>query len=248
VNTADTKDLQGDLQSQVKTDAVGGHEERHEVKFAAYAHSYANVRHWLRMHSVGFVTPYPARRVNNAYFDTYDYRAYAENLAGVSERSKVRLRWYGDVVAPSTGVLEVKQKRNHFGWKLRYPIAEAPWGASATWQQIRLSMRQQLPLDGRVWLDHNPMPVLINRYSREYFVTADGRVRATIDREQSVYDQRYRAAPNLSRPGIMQDTLVLEIKFSRADRQFAVGLLADVPIRVGRHSKFMNGLRSIGLV
>lgn len=232
----------------MKQQAVGGHEERHEVKFAAYAHTYADVRHWLRLHPAGFVVPYPARRVNNAYFDTHDYRAYAENLAGVSQRSKVRYRWYGDSLLPVAGVIEVKQKRNHFGWKLRYPVAQPVWPVAATWRTIRAGIRGQLPPEGQVWLDHNPLPVMINRYEREYFVTADGRVRATIDREQRVFDQRYRAEPNVSRPAIMQDTLVLELKFSRADRQFAVGLLESVPLRIGRHSKFMNGMRAIGLV
>ena len=76
---------------------VGGHEERHEVKFAAYATAIRGMlRHWLHMHPAGFFSPYPERQVNNVYFDTWDYRAYAENLAGVSERSKVRYRWYGD--------------------------------------------------------------------------------------------------------------------------------------------------------
>ena len=65
-------------------EAIGGHALRHEVKFAAYVIDYADLRHWLHMHPAGFRPAYPDRRVNNIYFDTWDYRAYAENLAGVS--------------------------------------------------------------------------------------------------------------------------------------------------------------------
>ena len=38
------------------------------------------------------------------------------------------------------------------------------------------------------------------------------------------------------RSAVMQDHVVIEFKFARADRQRAASLLAKVPIRVGRHS------------
>jgi len=235
---------------QVVTDhgAEGGHEERHEIKFAAYSLEYERVRHWLRMHPAGFIQPYPNRRVNNLYFDTYDYRAYAENLAGVSVRSKLRYRWYGDSPGPVAGSLEVKQKRNHFGWKLRFPVSEAPWTEGRAWADVRIALREQLSAEARHWLDHNPLPVMLNRYEREYFVSGDGRVRATIDTRQRVYDQRYRGLPNFEHPAVMQDTLVVEFKFSREDRQEVVAMLRGFPLRIGRHSKFMNAMRAIGFV
>jgi len=229
-------------------DVVGGHEERHEVKFAAYVTEYAGLRHWLHMHPAGFFSPYPDRQVNNVYFDTWDYRAYAENLAGVSERSKVRFRWYGESDGPAAGSLEVKQKRNHFGWKLRFPISEPPYHPGDDWHDIRLSIRSQLAADGRLWLDHNPLPIMINRYRREYFETADRLIRATIDLDQRVYDQRSGAVPNFHSAAIMQETLVVEFKFARADRPQAVKLLGKMPLRIGRHSKYMNAVRAIGLV
>jgi hypothetical protein len=232
---------------EARTEAAGGHEERHEVKFAAYSSEYYGLRNWLLMHPAGFVSPFPDRQVNNVYFDSWDYRAYAENLAGVSERSKVRFRWYGDNEGPASGALEVKQKRNHFGWKLRYAV-EQPYQPGYEWAQIRAAMRDQLPQDGRLWLDQNPLPVMLNRYQREYFESTDRKIRATIDTQQQVFDQRAGALPNFRRQAIMQDTLVVEFKFSRADRPEAVSLLGNMPLRIGRHSKFMNAVRAIGLV
>ncbi len=229
-------------------EAVGGHEERHEIKFAAYATEYSRLRHWLQMHPAGFCSPYPKRQVNNVYFDTSDYRAYAENLAGVSARSKVRFRWYGSLPGPDSGSLEVKQKRNYFGWKLRFAVAEAPWHDGDSWSQVRSSLRNQLSAGGQLWLDHNPLPVMLNRYQREYFESADRRIRVTIDTHQQVYDQRIGASPNVNRPSIMQDTLVVEFKFAREHRPDAVKLLAKMPLRIGRHSKYMNAVRAIGLV
>lgn len=228
--------------------AAGGQDERHEIKFAAYAMEYARVRHWLLLHPAGFYSPYPDRQVNNVYFDTWDYRAFAENLAGVSERSKLRYRWYGDSAGPAAGSLEVKQKRNHFGWKQRFPVAEAPWRPDLSWNEVRAALREQLAANGRLWLDQNPLPIMLNRYERQYFVSADSLVRATIDVNQRVYDQRYGALPNFSRQAVMQDTLVVEFKFSREHRQQVVEMLRGFPLRIGRHSKFMNAVRAIAMV
>jgi hypothetical protein len=231
-----------------QTQAQGGDEERHEVKFAAYALQRPVLENWIHMHPAGFIRPYPDREINNIYFDTIDYRAYAENLAGVSERSKVRYRWYGDNAEPAAGSLEVKLKRNHFGWKRRYRLAQSPYREGFGWHEIRSELRTHLPFEGRLWLDQNSLPVMINRYTRRYFCTTNSAIRVTIDSNQRVYDQRTGDKPNFSKPAIMQDTLVVEVKFARASRADAVRILGTIPLRVGRYSKYMNAVRAVGFV
>jgi len=228
--------------------ADGGHEERHEIKFAGYALEADRVRQWLYLHQDGFGQPYPERQVNNVYFDTWDYRAYAENLAGVSERSKLRYRWYGDSVGPGAGSLELKQKRNLFGWKQRFDVANAPWAQGMGWHQLQLTLRDELPAAGKLWLDQNPLPIMLNRYRRTYFCTADTLVRVTIDLDQRGFDQRYGEMPNFERPAIMQDTLVVEFKFAREQRHRVTSMLRGFPLRLGRHSKFMNAARAVAFV
>ena len=99
---------------------------RLEIKFASYDIHSDVILHWLRVHPACFITPYPSRLVNNVYFDTHDYAAFSENLLGSSSRTKVRYRWYGEEQGPAVGVLEIKFKRNYFGWKTRYRIASPP--------------------------------------------------------------------------------------------------------------------------
>ncbi len=229
------------------TDA-GGAELRHEIKFAAYATEYERLRHWLRMHPSGFVKSYPDRQVNNVYFDSWDYCAFAENLAGISRRCKLRFRWYGNGSGPTPGALEVKQKRNQLGWKQRYAVEQDLWAPGTDWKDFRAAIRSQIPPHARLWFDQYPLPIMLNRYQRSYFTTADRRIRATIDTGQQAFDQRQGTRPNLRRPAVMQNTLVVEFKFAPGTRPAAADLLADMPFRLGRHSKYMNALRSIAMV
>ncbi len=218
---------------------------RMEIKFVGYDVNYDTVLHAIRMHPAGFVVPYPDRQVNNVYFDSFDYIAFAENLSGVSSRTKVRYRWYGESRMPDSGALEVKCKRNYFGWKLRYKVHDLRYRSKASWNAIRRAMTQQLPAEAKQWLDVNPLPVLINRYTRNYFVSSDGKMRATIDRHQEVWDQRFESRPSFNHKGNLADTLVVEFKFHRDLQQMANRLLQGFPLRVSRHSKYINGAVAI---
>ncbi len=218
---------------------------RMEIKFVGYAVNYDAVLNAIRMHPAGFVVPYPDRQVNNVYFDSFEYDAFAENLSGVSSRTKLRYRWYGDSQVPAPGALEVKCKRNFFGWKLRYNVRDLRYRARASWNAIRRAMVEQAPAEAKMWLDANPLPVLINRYYRNYFVSADGKMRATIDTRQEVWDQRFESRPNFKLKGNLAETLVVEFKFDRELQPMASKLLQGFPIRVGRHSKYVNGVMAI---
>jgi hypothetical protein len=217
---------------------------RYEVKFVADATRYHELERWILLNPAGFRTSYPPRQVNNVYFDSQDLHAYAENLSGASARSKVRLRWYGETNRPESTILEVKRRRNHLGWKFHYPGGALDFGALA-WLGLRRQIRKRLSPEGRIWLDTHPQPVLINRYHRQYFESPEGRLRATLDWRQTVLDQRLKARPNLRQCANLPDTLVMEIKFHRADYALGSAVTRETPIRVSRNSKYMIGVQSI---
>lgn len=217
---------------------------RYEVKYVARATELHRLLGWVRNNRAGFKEPFPPRQVNNVYFDTYDHFAYAENISGASARSKVRFRWYGEVNAPERGTLEVKRRRGGVGWKLSYRVGAVPL-AGVSWRAFRGALREQLPSEARLWLDANPQPVLINRYRRRYFLSGDGRVRLTVDWNQRVYDERHCATPNLTRLANLPDTIVVELKFDRADRKLANRYAQGIPIRLSRNSKYVIGVQSI---
>lgn len=215
---------------------------RQEIKFVAYETEVNRMLHWLRLNPAGFRPEFPERIVNNVYFDTLDLSAYAENLSGVSSRAKVRYRWYGRSRYPVAGALEVKRKRGLYGWKVRYPLSQSPYTEGWDWRQIRGSLMSQLPIDGRYWLQSAVLPVLINRYTRQYFRSSDGKVRATIDVGLTTWDQRLRRIPDFDGIGDASPLVIVEFKFARGDRATAVHLLSGIPIRASRCSKYAIGV------
>ncbi len=218
---------------------------RLEIKFVAYETELSRLLMWLKLHSGGFFRPYPDRTVNNVYFDTESYVTYAENLSGVSRRTKIRYRWYGQSKTPDKGALEIKCKRNIYGWKFRYPIAQAPYTPKDDWLGFRRTLMRQLPPVGKKWLMFTSRPVLSNRYHRMYFTSSDDLIRATIDTRQTVWDQRYKRYPNLQRRANLPPTMVLELKFHHTNLQLAMKTIQGIPIRLSRHSKYVVGVNAI---
>ena len=90
---------------------------RYEIKFVVPITESYRLTAWVREHTAAFGIAYPPRRVNNVYYDSYGLATYEENLSGVSERTKIRLRWYGADSERLSGKLELKMKRNRLGWK-----------------------------------------------------------------------------------------------------------------------------------
>ena len=214
---------------------------RYEVKGVTAFHGLPQVEEWIWTHSVGFHPEYPQRQVNNIYFDDHDLGCWQTNVAGVTPRNKVRMRWFGEAKLPTAGQLEIKYKQNNLGWKFRY---QAPGLRleSLTWLDAVSEIKKAVPEEGRMWLDSTPNPILINRYQRRYFVSADARIRITLDCDLSFFDQTRDPSPNLDRASPSEDVLVLELKFSPCYRAMASEVLRDIPVRVSRFSKYVVGV------
>ena len=217
---------------------------RQEIKFVANFYSLPKVLAWVKLNKLGFSQEYPDRWVNNIYFDTYDYYAYASNLSGESSRKKVRYRWYGEK-ALAIGQVEIKNKRNYFGWKNTYQIPNSPYQEGDTWRNIIENITSDLPENSKQILKLYNFPVIINRYCRSYYISLNKKIRVTIDTNQSVCDQRYKVFPNFISESKLLDTFVLEVKFDRSERAIASNFINGLPIRVSRHSKYMNAVNSV---
>ena len=223
---------------------------RYEFKLRCSAHQLAQVQAWVRLHSAHWRVTYPSRYVNNIYFDTVDHQCLNDNLGGVGTRQKLRLRWYGqDLDTIAEGQLELKCKEGSVGWKETCPLKLPAKGdlrvldlAHQTWPELYQAVKRLTDARANLWLENLPCPTLINHYHRTYYATPDQSVRLTIDSNLRVFDQRFSVRPNLHLPSPITDYVIVELK---ADREFSsrlVNLLDRFPIRVGRSSKYVQGV------
>ena len=98
-------------------------EYRYERKFLIKTVSYDWVIHSIKMNSALFKPLYHSRNINNIYFDNDKLDSFHDNVDGIANRQKVRIRWYGDSKGDvSRPVLEIKNRRNSVGAKLAYPL------------------------------------------------------------------------------------------------------------------------------
>lgn len=219
--------------------------QRIELKFVTGEGHTDRLLRWLRIHPAAFGTPYPSRRINNVYFDDYDYAAAGQVVGGVRQRFKLRYRWYGTGPLPGPGVLEIKCRRNAYNQKLSYPIADSPFEGRSSWREITAALAAQLPPEARNHLLSYPVPTLINSYHRRYFLSADRKVRITIDTDQRFLDQRASSRPNLRKGLAFAGDLVLEVKAEREHVDRAKEIVRTIPLRLGRNSKYLNGIEAL---
>ena len=217
---------------------------RFEIKFAYSPDFDGQVRDWLRSHACVFSEAYPTRQVQNVYFDTFDLESFDENLAGVSRRSKVRYRWYGEGDLLPAGTLEIKNKHSQLGWKDSHRIEAGPYQDGDSWRAVHRKIRSALPRDMRPIFDDHPQAALINRYTRDYFESDDSLIRVTLDSQQEMFDQTASRCPNITRKTNIPDIHVLEVKCAAEHKRLATEVLGTCPVRGSRFSKYTVGVES----
>jgi SPX domain protein involved in polyphosphate accumulation len=218
---------------------------RYELKLVTHDINLPQVRSWIRLHSSCFNVAFPNRQINNLYFDTPHLDSYSDNLAGISLRKKLRLRWYGSDFKNLNSTLELKCKRSFQGWKVSQRI-EQPFNLTDhNWDSLRDHLLCELKPQMRESFIRYSWPVLLNQYQREYYLSFDRKVRVTLDFAINAYDQRLSSQPNISRSIVPLGKMVIEIKADRENQAFLSEALACLPLRVGKHSKYALAMESI---
>jgi len=220
---------------------------RYELKLVCAPYLLPQARSWIRLHPAGFGVAYPPRRVNSLYIDTPYLSSLNDNLEGVSERQKLRLRWYGDRVTDVQPYLELKQKSNLVGRKKR-SLLPCSLDLALPWTEILGTIRANVGPDWRALLQTVNQPALITCYQREYYVSRDGAVRVTLDFDQVAYDQRLSPRLNLRARLPITDAVVIEIKTALEYAERLPEIAARFPVLRNRHSKYVHGLLTAFLI
>ncbi len=218
---------------------------RYERKFLLTAFTQHHVAVIVRNHPGRFSEPYPERFVNNIYFDTMDMSHFWDNVAGITPRIKVRIRWYGDFFGPvSKPVLEFKLKNNNLGSKVSFVLDPMTVDDRLSLETVRDSFRR---LDMSETLKEYLMSLrfsLMNRYRRAYFASLDGRFRITID---SDLEFMHPVSPqhHFIRRAEREMATILELKYEEAFDNEAGAISNYFPFRMTKSSKYVSGVRQI---
>ncbi|MCP4138925.1 MAG: polyphosphate polymerase domain-containing protein [Chloroflexi bacterium] len=217
---------------------------RYELKMVFNALRLAEVRSWVFSHSFAFKEVYPLRYVNNIYFDTQEWEMLDTHINGVNERAKVRYRWYGKTRTPAQGQIEIKVKQGQLGYKKLSDFSETLFLNKSNWLEITRQFQDKSEEEFSK-LFNVFSPVMINQYKREYYASADKRVRITLDYDMRVFDQTLSSKPNVKYEQPLQNNVVIEVKAEQEYHQRVADTLAQFPIYCQQHSKYLNGLEHL---
>ena len=187
---------------------------------------------------------YP-RFINNIYFDNSRFQFFFENMDGVSERMKTRIRWYGNLKGKiKKPVLEFKQKHGLTGSKTS--IALPSFDLKDIYcQSFLYSLFKKSNLDMRKKdLMLSLKPTLINRYQRKYFLSFDQKFRVTLDHHLKYYP--VSSPEQLSSCGLKDSlSMIMELKYSPIYQLESNNITQEFPFRVIKNSKYVRGIQII---
>lgn len=196
----------------------------------------------LLINECGFLNVYKKRSVFSLYYDDLFLSAVRDNLAGISNRKKFRLRFYSE------------NNKLFYGWQFEKKIKTGIIGKK---QILKLpndfdysncdykieNIPNLINNQNKIYLS-NLEPIIISNYMREYFEDSKGN-RITIDN-----NLRFSKFNNfnsfVSDYGWTSSALtIIEIKFNTYDKFNLSNLFKSMKLTQSRCSKYLLGLSII---
>lgn len=216
---------------------------RYEKKFLLRSSSKNFLIHQIINSKLRFIEHHPQRFVNSIYLDTDNLRAYKQNIDGLKNREKFRIRWYGNLSKNSNTFLEIKKKKNDLGKKFIFPLKK----------ELNLSSRQNFNIEimNNIFSESdlpkniefklkNLKPKMFIRYRREYFISKIYPIRITLD-DMINYKS---ISNNLNFSNLFEKEnkqLIVEFKYPENLNPQEFNNFLNLPIRLSRNSKYVEG-------
>ena len=214
---------------------------RYERKFLINGLTTDEITSLVNVNSSMFSFAFKKRIINNIYFDNFNFNNYYDNVEGSTDRIKIRIRWYGsmfgDIIEPK---LEIKIKQGLLGTKKSIEIDKFNLNddLSSIFESLSASYiykRYNL---------NSTFPVLLNNYTRSYYISDDRSYRITIDEKQSYYKIHRNNNSFLHRVNDPYSK-VLEIKYNDLLDENVNTITNNFPFRMTKNSKYVNGMQFI---
>jgi hypothetical protein len=214
---------------------------RYELKFNITLSELTLLFQWIKERP-GTHKSYPNRKVYSIYFDTLDLDCAFENICGISNRKKYRLRWYKDIannIYYGTRY-ELKSKNASLGTKEVLVSAIRPESLFRmnTFYIQRAISRENI---GKIWRIYPHLfPNILVEYEREYY-EAFNCIRITVDQKLKFHEISGDNHIN-DKWQNMFNGAIIEIKFSPEHRDLVSEMLQNFPFYPTRTSKYVLGL------
>ena len=189
-----------------------------------------------------FIQSFSPRFINNIYFDSLDKDYYQNNIDGIGDRHKVRIRWYnnlfGNIKEPK---LEIKSKKNHQNYKNTFAIDSFYFEKNLQDKRNLKNWINKADIPGNILkLLYSLHISSMNSYYREYFISSDSKIRITLDSEMTFYDVGTESIIKLNT--VDNDYPLIELKYDSKLSSEGDNIANEIPFRINKHSKYILGV------
>lgn len=194
---------------------------RYERKYVFHQTEYFNLK--SQLYKKGFAEIYNPRKINNIYLDNWNFKSVVDNIDGISERTKHRIRWYGEPFEKSEKFYEKKIKQEFVGEKKINSLGKLKLNSLENIDEFYDNLYDQFNIDFK--------PKLYNSYLRKYFSSSDGDIRVTVDTELFFYSP-------LTKIHFKDFKTIIEIKYDK----FQFFLNDFNGYNLTKYSKYVKGI------
>ena len=181
----------------------------------------------------GYREIFDERKINNLYFDSFDLSSVMDNVNGLSERKKYRIRWYGDSFSNSLKQLEIKSKAEFLNAKKTIQLEEFTLKGLNDIEKSSVELIKFLKKDNLSLFNHfqSKTVKLFNSYNRRYFLSKNNETRITIDSSLNFYSP-------VTKNIFEENNIIVEIKYFRDFNESFKNLTLN------KYSKYVKGVLS----
>ena len=170
---------------------------------------------------------------------------YFDNVAGISQRRKIRVRWYGDMKGYiANPILEFKKKAGFYVKKQGYLMNGFTVDDEVTPMVLSDAFRRSNLPEEVLTKCCEMAPVFFNRYLRKYYISACKRFRLTLDINMELYEFT-KINNHFSKKYVDRETIIFELKYDKESIVDAESITDWFPFRITRNSKFVQGMEMI---
>tara|TARA_B100000959_G_C14856567_1_gene572422 strand:- start:172 stop:852 length:681 start_codon:yes stop_codon:yes gene_type:complete len=218
-------------------------EYRNEIKYFLYGTNRKALFIQYKLSSLLLSKSYPDRWVNNIYFDNINLDLFNQSIEGISKRSKVRLRWYGDFHSLKDPVLEIKSKSGHKNIKSSFVIKDKLIYDKNFSKLYNILINSKSLSDKFRYLLRELRPVLANRYFRSYHSSENKKYRVTTDNFLNFTNLITGSLTSLHWKKLNYVSII-ELKFNKSDDHI-VNFMTEIRsrYRMSQISKYTYGLQ-----